>query len=126
MPAPNGVIWSATAIPSREPGRSIATDASLWDTAAAQRSCDETPHAVVVFLADVQPGPGLGHGHLRQLVVTFTLQTTSSALSYEAMESRIPMSGRVVAGSGRPSFWSHPTATGTEPYPEPRAHRSYE
>lgn len=74
------------------------------------------------YAARPRPGSDLGHGHLRQIVVTFTLQTTSPALTYEAIKSRIPISGRVVAGSGQPGFWSHPTASGTSHARSPELH----
>jgi hypothetical protein len=46
-----------------------------------------------------------GTGHLRQLVVTSIPQTTSPTLSYTAIESRIPISGRVVAGLRAAKFF---------------------
>lgn len=83
--------------------------------------------AMVMLFADVQPDPELGHGHLRQLVVP-NLQTTLPALSYEAIESRIPISGRVVAGlQAAKCLEPVRAATASEPYPEPQgSHRSYE
>lgn len=54
-------------------------------------------HAVVVFLADVHSRPDFGHGYLPQLVVATVPQTTSPTLSYRTIESRIQISGRVVA-----------------------------
>lgn len=77
-------------------------------------------HAVVIFLADVHPGPDMGHGHLRQLVVTQQPSRRprrrcptqrSSRVSQLAVESS--------RGPGRPSSLSHQTATSSQPYPKP-------
>src|SRR4051812_34934424 len=62
-------------------------------------------HAVVVFLADVHSGPDLGHVPSASSSSHTDPQTTSPTLSYTAIESRIPMSGRVVAGLRAAKFF---------------------
>lgn len=83
---------------------------------------------MVMLLADVYSGPYLGHGHLRQLVVSDgSQQTTSPALSYEAIKSRIPISGRVVAGLRAAKFFEPSSGDKLTAIPgTPGLPRSYE
>ena len=79
-------------------------------------------------LADVHPGPDLGHVHLRQLAVSRQpADDLADVVLTAAIESRLPIGGRVVAGlRAAKSFEPSNGCTHDSHTQSPRALRSYE